>query len=166
MQKYKTLLTIGGLVLAVAGGLYLLSRPQARPASPEQKVLGSAHGEYDFGQISMAKGLVSHVYEIKNDTSSPLTLTKLYTSCMCTTASLRFGDKVLGPFGMPGHGALPQASFREELAPQESASVEVVFDPAAHGPAGLGKIAREVILETGEKSGEMMKFQFTVEVIP
>jgi hypothetical protein len=54
-----------------------------------------------------------------------------------------------GPYGMPGHGAAPPA-VNARLAAGELANVEVVFDPAAHGPSGLGRIERVVTVESAE----------------
>ncbi|MBI2317113.1 MAG: hypothetical protein HYU75_08940 [Betaproteobacteria bacterium] len=46
---------------------------------------------------------------------------------------------------MPGHGYIP--ALNEPLAPNEDAMIEIVFDPAAHGPAGVGPIERVVTIE-------------------
>ncbi|MBI2035974.1 MAG: DUF1573 domain-containing protein [Candidatus Liptonbacteria bacterium] len=100
---------------------------------------------YDFGDISMANGKVSRIFKIKNATQGAATLTKLYTSCMCTSASLKKDGKVLGPYGMPGHGFVP--SINEPINAGEEFEIEVVFDPAAHGPAGVGPISRIVYAE-------------------
>jgi len=64
---------------------------------------------------------------------------------MCTSAFLIRGDKKIGPFGMPGHGFAP--SLNQNLAPNEEAALEVIFDPAAHGPAGVGQVERSVYVE-------------------
>ena len=110
--------------------------------------LAAEESAFDFGSISMKKGTVNHRFKIKNTTDTAITITKLYTSCMCTTATLEIGDKKQGPFGMPGHGGSVPA-IKESLAPNQDAVVNVVFDPAAHGPAGVGKIKREILLESG-----------------
>jgi hypothetical protein len=116
---------------------------QAKTPFSGARVLASDAPSFDFGRISMAKGNVSHRYSIQNSGAAPLTITKIFTSCMCTTATLTTRSaKQIGPFGMPGHGLL--ASISERLAPGESAKVDVVFDPAAHGPAGVGPTHRIV----------------------
>lgn len=102
----------------------------------------------DLGTISMAAGKVPFGYLVKNAGAEPLTIHRVYTSCMCTTAMLTTADGPKGPFGMPGHG-LPNA-VRAPLAPGETASLQVVFDPAAHGPSGLGRIDRVVTIESAE----------------
>lgn len=67
-----------------------------------------------------------------------------------------------GPFGMPGHGAIP--TINEALEPGTEATIEVVFDPAAHGPAGVGKVNRVVTVETA--SGEALQLSFQATVTP
>lgn len=100
---------------------------------------------FDFGAISMKNGTVTHEFLVKNPEETPVTLSKLYTSCMCTTARIMRGEKEIGPYGMPGHGFVP--TFSEELKSGEEARVAVIFDPAAHGPSGIGAIEREVYIE-------------------
>jgi len=102
----------------------------------------------DLGTISMAAGNVSFRYLIKNTGAAPLTINRIFTSCMCTSAMLVTGTQRKGPFGMPGHG--PSTAVRAPLAPGELATVEVVFDPAAHGPSGLGRIERSVTVQSAE----------------
>jgi len=126
------------------------------------KALTSESAFFDFGRISMANGKVSHRYSIRNSGSTPLTITKLFTSCMCTTATLVTRSAQKGPFGMPGHGWL--ASVSETLAPEEVAQVDVVFDPAAHGPAGVGPTARTVTVVND--AGLALELRFNALVTP
>lgn len=162
MEKYSKLIfagTIAGLLLL---GLVLLARPDGSPGPEPPAAAGAASHRFDFGRISMTQGLVSHVYELPNDSNSPVTISRVYTSCMCTTAYLLKDQKRLGPFGMPGHEALPEVGLA--LAPSEKLEVEIIFDPAAHGPAGLGRVERAVMLETAE--GPSFELSFAAEVTP
>ena len=81
---------------------------------------------------------------------------------MCTTASYKKGEEKRGPFGMPGHGIVPPLGV--ELGSNEEAEVEVVFDPAAHGPAGVGMIERVVTFET--ESGKVVNLGIKANVTP
>jgi len=81
---------------------------------------------------------------------------------MCTTASLIKGGEKFGPYGMPGHGFFP--SLNQRIEPGEEASLEVVFDPAAHGPAGVGRIDRIVNLENN--AGKPLELVFSATVTP
>ena len=63
---------------------------------------------------------------------------------------------------MPGHGAIPR--INQTINPNEEAVVEVVFDPAAHGPAGVGRIGRTVVIENN--SGAPVELSFIALVTP
>ena len=117
---------------------------------------------FDFGRISMTNGKVSREIKIKNTNDVPVTATRLSTSCMCTTAELTYQGKSAGPFGMPGHGLIP--GIKTVIQPGDEAIIKVVFDPAAHGPAGVGAIKREVYLE--QAGGQRLTLNFSVFVTP
>lgn len=149
--------TVWGIALAVLALAALLW--YAKPVGGNRGGEGSKNApgvltldrnSHDFGTISMKNGLVRTAFSIKNSSNAPLSLDKIYTSCMCTEATLKIRGRTRGPFGMPGHGFL--AALRETLAPDEEAEVEVAFDPAAHGPAGVGMIQRAVMLESDEET--------------
>lgn len=138
-------------VIAIGFGIYRSQQkvaapnpvPQVHAAAQPGGALVSARPYYDFGTISMAAGNVSTTYRIKNQGVAPLTINRIFTSCMCTTAMLlTTNGRKQGPFGMPGHG--PLKSVSAPLAPGEVALLELVFDPAAHGPSGIGRIERVV----------------------
>ena len=137
-------------VIAIGFGIYSSQQKAAAPsaalrvqAAVQPGGLVSARPHYDFGTISMAAGNVSTTYRIRNDSAAPLVINRIFTSCMCTTATLIMASgRKQGPFGMPGHGPLKAVSA--QLAPGEVALLEMVFDPAAHGPSGIGRIERVV----------------------
>ncbi|HEY4490133.1 MAG TPA: DUF1573 domain-containing protein [Candidatus Paceibacterota bacterium] len=156
------------VVVAALGFMFFYARPAGDNIDTKNyseasvNVLTSDKTLHDFGTISMKDGNVKTIFKIKNPTEEILTLNKLYTSCMCTSATLIVGNKTQGPFGMPGHSAI--TTFNQTLKPNEEAQVEVVFDPNAHGPAGVGVIERTVILEG--KVGKLMAVNIKVNVIP
>jgi hypothetical protein len=117
---------------------------------------------FNFGTVSMAAGKVVHKYAVSNVGSAPVTITRLSTSCMCTEATLVTASARRGPFGMPGHAPIP--TLHERLAPGEMAQVDVVFDPAAHGPAGVGRIDRTVTLQND--AGQPVELAFSAMVTP
>lgn len=188
IKKHKTNIITGALVALVIGGFAWSARPSAQIETPTaaeapegmdeathqshhpEESAASAQGAstlafepstFDFGKISMAKGNVSQTVKIRNASPAPITLKKIYTSCMCTTGRLAIAGKKLGPFGMPGHGPIP--TFSETLAPGQDAELEIVFNPNAHGPAGVGPVRREVYLETDRGK---TKVQFNGYVTP
>ncbi len=138
------------------------SQSAAVATGSTQAALGDPIPEYNFGSISMLKGNVEHEFEIKNTTGADLKITRAETSCMCTRAVLRLPDgKELGPFSMPGHGFNP--SVNVVIQPDETFVVRAIFDPAAHGPAGIGNIERAVILNTDKGS---ITVPFKAQVTP
>ena len=64
---------------------------------------------------------------------------------------------------MEGHGS-PVPTINEELPAGQEAQIEVVFDPAAHGPAGVGPISRNVFVETTD--GKKLVFEIKAQVTP
>ncbi len=159
---------IGAMIIAGMPDKTTPSQPQAsaqaRPgATPRASAaLGSSESKFDFGSISMAAGKVTHRFFLANRGAEPIEIRKLYTSCMCTTAELVKGIRRFGPFGMQGHTDIP--SINQDFAPGERAYVEVVFDPAAHGPAGVGPIERVVTIENS--AGQPMQLAFSAYVTP
>lgn len=163
------------IVLVVAlGMLWFLGRASVGISSKSNqtagvnatsaKTISATETFHDFGTISMAAGKVNHIYKIKNAGPESVTVSKLYTSCMCTTALLKWGGGERGPFGMPGH--MPVPDINVTLPPGGEAEVEVVFDPAAHGPAGVGTIERVVYVETGSGPDNALELSFRANVIP
>lgn len=165
----KTNKIIIGIAIAaiILVGVIWIARPnqQNNTASLPSTFSGPLIAEensFDFGTISMAAGKVNHAFKIKNSGAEAVTISKIYTSCMCTAATLVTKEGRFGPYGMVGHGFVPKVN--RDLAPSEEASVEVEFDPAAHGPAGIGRIERTVYIENS--SGDMQKLEIAVTVTP
>lgn len=169
----KTLI-LAAVMIALALAIAIMAakpgtapRPAPSTASPSSVIrapgpLTAREASFDFGTISMAAGNVTHRYWFRNESTAPVLIRRIYTSCMCTTATLVKGARVINRYGMPGHGPVP--SVNETLAPGEAAYVEAVFDPAAHGPAGLGPTQRVVTIESDR--GGPLELQFSANVRP
>lgn len=153
----KSVVSITAVLLVLGALFYLGSRSQAGTEASVQGV-SSAHAAsaltasevlYDFGTISMKDGNVTKDFTITNPTDADIAVSTVVTSCMCTTAFLVGKDGSLkGPFGMVGMGYAPPAN--EVIKAGESRVVRVVYDPNAHGPAGVGAIDRFVTLADAE----------------
>lgn len=166
----KYIITAGAVILGI-GIAVIAAMPKEEPAKPVQSVrteappgtgLSASETSFNFGSISMAAGKVTHRFRVNNSSADPVVIQKLYTSCMCTTAALIKGVRQFGPFGMPGHTPIPV--INQTLAPGERAYIEVVFDPAAHGPAGVGPIERVVIVENSAQPP--LQLAFSAQVRP
>ena len=118
---------------------------------------------YDFGTISMKDGLATKEFTVTNPTDKDLTVKTLVTSCMCTKAFIvKSEGTVKGPFGMPGMGYVPPAD--ELIKTGESRVIRVVYDPNAHGPAGVGRIDRFATLTDAD--GNELQFEIKATVTP
>ncbi|MBI2634021.1 MAG: DUF1573 domain-containing protein [Parcubacteria group bacterium] len=156
-MKNKNILSYGlivALIALVAVFLWQGLNFSSRGRNPDQLANASLTPEetaFDFGTVSMAKGKVNHMFRVTNTGASTVNLQEMSTSCMCTEAEMIMGDsRKMGPFGMPGHGG-PMNFLNEDIPPGESFVVNVMFDPAAHGPAGVGPVIREIYLGNYEK---------------
>ncbi len=171
MRKQSAIITFIVIALVLVGILLAASRSKiaeenggANVTTPlnESSALSLAESSYDFGSVSMAKGVVTHDFVLTNNSSGVVDIGKVWTSCMCTEAVLKASSRELGPFGMPGHGPVKKANL--SLGPGEQVTVQVQFDPAAHGPAGVGPIKRDIYLTVGED--EEVALSFTATVTP
>ena len=120
---------------------------------------------FDFGTVSMAKGKVSHSFKIKNNGSTSVKIGKVYTSCMCTEATIVNGASRKGPFGMPGHNGFA-SKINETVKPGQEISIEVEVDPAAHGPQGTGPAKKVIYIETDSAITPTLKLELDINVIP
>ncbi len=167
MYKNKKIILAVLVGLFIFIGLGLLARPTSTDKKANLKETADTgivadKKDHDFGTISMAAGVVTHTFKISNPTGQPVEFTKLYTSCMCTSATLITLGGKYGPMGMPGHGSIPR--FKAVLEPGNEAEIEVSFDPAAHGPAGVGRIERMVFLENNDQN--ILELGFSAFVTP
>ena len=167
MAKEPKVFLIGGLItVAIIGlGILFLSNQKTEPPITAQVQGLSASPEYfDLGEVAINGGLVTREYELKNTTDKTLRLKKITTSCMCTKAKVIIGDKETKFFGMEGMGD-KNAPVNLDLPAQESAKVVAEFDPAAHGPQGVGPIDRSVFLTFSDPVG-IKELKFNGVVIP
>lgn len=113
---------------------------------------------FDWGEIKINGGIVQKEFKIKNEGESVKT-ERLETSCMCTEASLN-GSPF---FGMPGHQANP--GFTTEINKGQEVTLTVRFDPAAHGPEGLGKVDRVIRIWFSRPENSYKDIEFTANVV-
>lgn len=158
------------LVLLGLFALMWWGRPVATSVTPglnseteTKNILSAEEKLYDFGTISMADGKVSQTFRVTNSGLADVNLKSVITSCMCTTAYLISPAGEKGPFGMPGHGG-PVRPANEIIKAGESRDVRVVYDPAAHGPAGVGPVDRFVYLTDAD--GGTLELEIKAIVTP
>lgn len=149
-------------VLALGGAFFLSSKSSGTAGQSESLLLNieSSPNFYDLGSVPINGGIVAKEYEVKNTTDRTLKLSRIATSCMCTLASVKIGDKETKFFGMEMTGD-KNPLLNIDLKPGEIARVTTKFDPAAHGPQGVGPFDRIVWLYFNEGIKEL-KFSGTV----
>lgn len=138
-----TFLLIIGLSLLLSGqdkGLEEVKGVEATPAS------------YEVGDIPINGGILTKEFTIKNNTNEELTLRKVATSCMCTEAKIVLGDEETVYYSME-HPTDKNPPVNLTFAPGQEANVIVNFDPAAHGPEGVGPFERDVWLTFSDPAG-------------
>lgn len=162
----QNILIFGGMVVFVLVGFLVLSGGGRNPSNnvSSASILSALETKFDFGTISMKDGKVAHKFPVKNSGTESLVIEKVYTSCMCTVANIIDArGKTYGAFGMPGHGG--GISVAEiEIGAGETVIVEAVFDPAAHGPSGVGLADRVVYLETNSTQTPKVELNFSANV--
>src|SRR3989344_3553130 len=100
-----------------------------------------------------------------NSGDSQIKITKIYTSCMCTEATLINETSRKGPFGMPGRGG-PSSQIDEVVNPGKEINIDVLVDPAAHGPQGTGPAKKIVYIETDSAINPVLKLELDINVTP
>lgn len=148
------ILLVGGLAFAMTkssggGGDKFIQNVEAA------ELVASPSGIMNLGQVAYGGGKISKTFEIKNTSDKTVKLRKITTSCMCTTATVKIGDKETNSYGMEMNGDLnPLIDY--DLPAGGSAFATFVFDPAAHGPQGIGPIDRivTVFFDVGYKNLE------------
>ena len=161
----KAIIIIGiatfGLLGLMGWGYAQMSGPTVKQLN-QKSALALSESLYDFGTVSMAKGKVNHLFQLTNPTDAPVTISQLETSCMCTNAYIVNGNDRMGPFGMPGMGGMNTAN--QTIPARGTMDIDVVFDPAAHGPAGIGNIDR--FIYATQADGGTAQFEIKAVVIP
>lgn len=149
-------------VLAIVGVAYgftkVSQKPEVTLSAGAQAVVDKTF--VDWGQITYSGGKVKATYRITNSGTEVLKLFGATTSCACTSGTITANGQVTAPFGM--HSTMTEVV---EIASGKDAIVEALFDPAFHGPSGVGPISRTVTVQTNDLSRQTLNFQASGVVI-
>lgn len=144
------------------GGVYILSTTLSSPqisTSQNAKALVDQK-THDWGTIFYSGGNVSKTFTIKNIGTDVLKLTNIKTSCACTYAQLTIEGKTSPKFGMH-----TTSIWAGEVAAGKEASLTVVFDPAFHGPTGVGPMERLISMQTSDINNPNLEFSLKGVVV-
>lgn len=162
MTEKKLIAGIITFTLIVLVGGIALAAKMATGARVETNSGAQAKVEettFDWGKVGIAAGNVEKDFTIENTGSAPLKLFKVKTSCDCTTARLSQGATTSPVFGMH-----TSSNFTMEVPPGQKAILKVIFDPAYHGPEGVGPITRQITVQTNDPGRGMLTFLLTAVV--
>ncbi|KKQ29859.1 MAG: hypothetical protein A3H17_01680 [Candidatus Levybacteria bacterium RIFCSPLOWO2_12_FULL_37_14] len=154
------------VVLTVAllfGGIFFLTKTTNAPqitASQNAKAYVVDPTSFDWGDIPMYKGNKTKVFAIKNTGTDTLKLFNVRTSCHCTKAYVTIDGNDSPSFGMDNLSA-----WTGEVLAGKEAKLTVVFDPAFHGPQGMGAVNRFVSVETNDQANSKLTFTLTGAVV-
>lgn len=154
---------ISTVIILIAGVFVISSTSQNAPkvkANENSKIYVVDPTSYDWGQIAYKGGVVTKDFKIKNNGSDTLKIFNIKTSCHCTKANLTINGNVSPNFGMDG-----VSSWVGEVKPGDEAKLTVIFDPAFHGPQGIGPITRFVSFETNDSGNSKVTFTLTGTVV-
>lgn len=161
MSDKKFILGVIVVTLFIMAGGVLLASKMASPqiqATADAKVTVS-ETVFDWGTIGMESGKAEKSFEIKNTGSETLKLFGVKTSCDCTTAQLIQGNTTSPIFGMH-----TESSYVLDVAPGGKADLKVIFDPAYHGPTGVGPATRQITVSTNDPDKQRLNFILTAMV--
>lgn len=147
------------LIVGVAYGFTKVSQKQIVPPTVGAQAEVDKTS-VDWGQIQYNGGKVKAAYRITNNGTETLKLFGATTSCACTTGTITANSKVSPPFGM--HAPMSNVI---EVSPGKDAIVEALFDPAFHGPGGIGPISRTITIQTNDPSHQTLNLQASGVVV-
>jgi len=149
-------------VLILGGAVYFGSKigVTTEVMTDTQVSMEVAENRFDWGAIDINGGIVSKSFAIENKGSTTLKLYDIRTSCMCTTAQLKTAEQSSKKFGMH-----EKNSSVFEVNPGETAELLVEFDPAFHGPSGVGMISRTITMNTNDTKNPTLEFSLTANVV-
>ncbi len=153
-------LAVVSITLVITGVFHLVSSREDESGPPPE--LQITPMEHDADTVSIADGDVTFTYEIENNGKGDLKIDRIWTTCGCTEARLKVGERTSQKFGM--HDSAP--FWSQTISPGEKGFLEVVFDPGFHGPGGTGPVTRAVYLSTNDPLNKEARVLLSANVIP
>lgn len=164
--KNPVVLILSGSFLFLIGiVVFLTMTTQVVPnvKASESAKASISQTQFDWGNISYSGPKATKTFTIANVGTDTLQLFNIRTSCMCTNAYVSINGEDSPQFGMDMGNNV--SSYIGKVAPQGKATLTVVFDPAYHGPQGIGPITRYVEVDTNDKTNPKLTFTLTGTVV-
>lgn len=161
-EKKLIIILILITVIILGSGVFVLSSTTSTnqiTASQNARV-SVDEKTFDWGNIPYSGGNAVKTFTIKNTGTDTLKLTNIKTSCTCTKAQIVVDGKSSPYFSM--HST---SGWVGEVLPGRQAQLTVIFDPAFHGPTGVGPMERLISLQTNDPSNQNLEFSLKGVVV-
>ncbi|MBI2196367.1 DUF1573 domain-containing protein [Candidatus Daviesbacteria bacterium] len=161
-EKKLIIIFVAITALILGGGIFVLSS-----SSTPAKITASQNAKaeilektFDWGNIPYSGGNATKTFTIKNSGTDTLRLSGIKTSCTCTKAQVTIDGK-----GSPYFSMHPTSSWVGVVAPGKTAELLVIFDPAFHGPTGVGPMERLISVDTNDIQNPKIEFSLKGVVV-
>jgi len=142
----------------IAGAYFVLSSGNKPPISipkyvsqdKDKPIIEAKETIYDMGTIKVSD-IKEKEFVIKNIGIRPLLLSKISSSCGCTTAQIIYKGAVSKEFSMHG-----QSDYVIQIEPQTTALVKIVYKPFTM-PV-YGAVTRQVFMNTNDPDLPRLEF--------
>lgn len=121
---------------------------------------------YNLGKVSKSKDedkKVELVVPIFNRGNIPLVITRLSTSCGCTTVRFKTKRGLSPSFGMSMDEEKKESNWQEKLLPQEKGELLIFLD-LNHPHVRVGHILRAIYIESNDPIHPRSSVEFEVEI--
>ena len=166
MKPTKFFIILSTITILILGlGVWLMAKPTSGSRLQQSAVASGGKAEvpatsFDWGTIDYGAGDAVAEFIINNPGPGTLSLAEVGTSCMCTTAQIIINDQKSPYFGMHA-----KSSWVGQVPAGGQAKLKVVFDPAFHGPQGVGPFTRQIVMKTNDPEHPKLEFNLTGTVI-
>lgn len=148
-----TILLLGGSAVLISGSPVpkLIQISQTTKAEISET-------SFDWGTIEYNGPKATKTFKIKNSGSDILQLTKVKTSCTCTTAQVIINPSDPKAKRSPIFKMHATSDWLGEVPVGQEADLVVIFDQSFHGPSGVGLVERLISVETNDASRPKVEF--------
>ncbi len=142
---------IGGIILAASlSGEVPVTQYKTSDSSRPQLEIGETN--FDFGRMKLSD-IKTQEIQIKNTGVKSLVIYDAITSCDCT-----FVQFVIAGIESKKFSMVRDLSWRGEIAPQESATIRLIYQPSLMPVKGAVK--REIVFKTNDPSHPLVNLRF------
>ncbi len=164
MKRFNPI-TLGVIiVIAVISGSIILASvfsgespvAQYKISDPDKPQLAIDNTSFDFGAMKLSD-IKTQEIQIKNIGSESLIIYDAITSCDCTFVQFVIAGVESQKFSMRR-----DSSWRNEIAPQETATVRLIYQPSLMPVQG--PVKRQIVFKTNDPAQPLVNLSFNATV--